>query len=156
MKDPSWTVRRQLAATIGELPPAARKAPAIALLTQYGSDPILVDAAISSLKGMEGEVLQEVEAKTTAATADAVSMLARRVAKSGDVAAVQQVVARATDAATPAAQRTALLQGLDAGLPGAGGRGGRGGGGGRGAAPAKPVALAGEPAALMKLACGER
>jgi mono/diheme cytochrome c family protein len=120
------------------------------MLTLYGSDPILVDAAISSLKGMEGEVLQEVEAKTTVATADAVSMLAAAVAKSGDVTAVQQVLTRATDAATPAAQRTALLQGLDAGLPGTGGRGGRGGGG-RGAAPAKPVALAAEPTALMKL-----
>ena len=80
-------------------------------------------------------------------------MLAAAIAKSGDVAAVQGVLARATDAATPAAQRHALLQGLDAGLPSAGGRGGRGGGGGgRGAAPAKPVALAGEPAALTKLA----
>lgn len=154
--DTSWTVRRQLAATIGELPQAARKAPAVTLLTRYGSDPILVDAAISSLKGMEGEVLQEVEAKTTQATADAVSMLAAAIAKSGDVAAVQAVLARATNTATPAAQRTALLQGLDAGLPSAGGRGGRGGGGGggggRGAAPAKPVALGGEPAALTKLA----
>ena len=157
IKDPSWTVRRQVAATIGELPQAARKAPAVALLTQYGSDPILVDATISSLKGIEGEVLQEVEAKTTVATADAVSMLAAAVAKSGDVAAVQQIVARATDAATPAAQRMALLQGLDSGLPSAGGRGARGGGGGGGggrgaAAPAKPVALASEPTALTKLA----
>jgi mono/diheme cytochrome c family protein/glucose/arabinose dehydrogenase len=156
MSDTSWTVRRQLAATIGELPQASRKAPAVAILARYGSDPILVDAAISSLKGMEGEVLQEVEAKVTATTADAVSMLAAAIAKSGDVAAVQNVLARATDAATPAAQRTALLQGLDSGLPSAGGRGGRGGGGGggggRGAAPAKPVSLPGEPAALSKLA----
>ena len=47
------------------------------------------------------------------------------------------------------ADQTALLQGLDLGLPSTagGGRGGRGGGGGRGAAaPARPVALA-EPAA---------
>ena len=41
--DPSWTVRRQLAATVGELPQTARLEPAAMLLTKYGSDPILVD-----------------------------------------------------------------------------------------------------------------
>ena len=44
-------------------------------------------------------------------------MLAGAVARSGDVAAVQNLVARATAAPTPEAVRTALLQGLDAGLP---------------------------------------
>jgi len=85
-------------------------------------------------------------------------MLAGAVAKSGNIAAVDQLIARATDASVAPADQTALLQGLDLGLPstasgGRGGRGGGGAGGGRGvAAPARPVALKAEPAALSALA----
>ncbi len=157
--DPSWTVRRQLAASIGELPAAARLEPAAAMLTKYGSDPILVDVTISGLKGQEAEVLNRVlQPNITAGEADAVGMLTAAMAKSGDLAHVQTIVARAVDATIPAWQRTALLQGLDTGLPAAGGgRGGRGGagggGGGRGAAaPAKPVSLPAEPTGLVALA----
>ena len=46
-------------------------------------------------------------------------MLAAAVAKSGDVAAVQQVIARIGDPQSGEWQRAALLQGLDAGLPSA-------------------------------------
>jgi mono/diheme cytochrome c family protein len=158
--DASWTVRRQLAATIGELPQAARLEPAASLLTKYGSDPILVDVTVSGLKGSEADVMNRVlQPNTASGEADAVSMLAGAVARSGDVAAVQQIVARAVDPGAPAWQRTAMLQGLDTGLPAAGGgRGGRaggaGGGGARGggAAPAKPVSLGSEPAGLVALA----
>jgi len=155
--DPTWTVRRQLAASIGELPAAARLEPAAAMLTKYGSDPILVDVTISGLKGQEAEVLNRVlQPNLAAGEADAVGMLTAAMAKSGDLTHVQAIVARATDPAIPAWQRTALLQGLDTGLPtpGGGGRGGRGGGGGgRGAvAPAKAVSLEAEPTALVALA----
>jgi len=155
--DPSWTVRRQLAATIGELPQAARLNPAVKVLTRYGSDPIAVDAAISGLRGSEAAALARVTPDSAATLGgDPVSMLAGAIARSGDVASVQQVLARVGDARTPAAERTALLQGLEAGLPGGagGGRGGRGGGGGgRGAPPpARAVALPGEPTGLARLA----
>ena len=86
-------------------------------------------------------------------------------------AAVQRAIDVAADAARPAWQRTAVLQGLDAGLPalgaGGGGRGGRGGGGGGGGlpglstpggrvavTPGRGVSLPAEPAALTKLAAG--
>jgi mono/diheme cytochrome c family protein/glucose/arabinose dehydrogenase len=155
--DPTWTVRRQLAATVGELPQGTRLEPAVMLLSKYGSDPILVDVTISGLRGSEGEVLNRlVQPKPDSGEADAVAMLAAAVAKSGDVPAIQQIVARAADSSTAPWQRTALLQGLDTGLPSSvgGGRGGGGrGGGGRGAAaPAKPVSLPSEPSALVKLA----
>jgi mono/diheme cytochrome c family protein len=160
--DPTWTVRRQLGATIGELPPAAGLDAAVTILTRYGGDPITVDATISGLRGREGEVLARVvQARAFAGDADAVTMLTAAVARSGDVAAVQQIVARIADGATALEQRTALLQGLDIGLPAAGGgrpggRGGRGGrGGGRGAVlPARPVSLPSEPVDLVKLAAG--
>jgi mono/diheme cytochrome c family protein/glucose/arabinose dehydrogenase len=150
--DSSWTVRRQLAATIGELPQAARVDAAASMLTRYGSDPILVDVSVSGLRGSEDAVMTRLADARGKVAADAVAMLAGAIARSGDVAAVQRLVARATGESTSAADRTALLQGLEAGLPGgAGGRGGRGGGGRGAAAPAKPVALPGEPASLVKL-----
>ena len=155
MDDPTWTVRRQLGATIGELPPAARLDPAVTALTRYGSDPVTVDATISGLRGSEGEVLARVvQARATAGDADAVTMLAAAVGRSGDAGAVQQIVARIADGAAALWQRTALLQGLDTGLLAAGG-GRAGGRGGRGAVqPARRVSLPAEPVDLVKLAAG--
>jgi mono/diheme cytochrome c family protein/glucose/arabinose dehydrogenase len=153
--DPSWTVRRQLAATLGEMPPAGRVAPALAMLTRYGSDPIIVDATISGLRGQETEALTSLlQPQRGLREADPVSMLAAAVARSGDAAAVQQIIAWATDSSEPAWQREPLLQGLDAGLPGSGGgRGARGAGRGRGAAAAtRPISLSREPAGLAALA----
>ncbi|MGH9371329.1 MAG: DUF7133 domain-containing protein, partial [Vicinamibacterales bacterium] len=153
MDDSSWTVRRQLGATIGELPAAARVAPGVALLTRYGADPILVDATISGLRGSEaGVLLRVMSADPHVRKPDPVSMLTAAVARSGDLAAVEQILGRVTDAATSPAARLALLQGLDTGLPsGSGGRGGRGTGGGRGAPAAAKVTLRGEPVALVTL-----
>lgn len=150
-EDPSWTVRRQVAATIGELPEAARLEPAAMMLTKYGNDAILVDATISGLHGNEEAVLDRVlQPNVAAGEADAVQMLVAAIAKGGDPASVQQIVARAADSSRPEWQRTAILEGLEAGLPSAGG--GRGGRGGRGAAPVKLVALPAEPATLVALA----
>ena len=57
--DPSWTVRRQLAASLGELPKEARLAPLVSMLQKYGNDDVTVDAAISGLAGQEVEVLSK-------------------------------------------------------------------------------------------------
>jgi mono/diheme cytochrome c family protein/glucose/arabinose dehydrogenase len=150
--DPSWTVRRQLGASLGEVPHAARIEPVVALLARYGADPVLVDATISGLRGSEMDVLDRVlQASADAAQADAVTMLAGAVAKGSDVPSVQRIIARAAAPSMPAWQRSAILQGLDTGLPSAGG--GRGGRGGRGAAqPVRLVALPSEPSELTRLA----
>lgn len=144
-----------MGASVGEMPAAARLEPAVSLLARYGTDAVLVDATISGLRGVEADALDRViQAAPATDAADAVAMLAAAVAKSADVPAVQRVVARATDPATPPWQRDALLQGLDTGLPAAGG--GRGGRGGRGAvAPVRLVALPAEPSALTALASAE-
>jgi mono/diheme cytochrome c family protein len=55
--DANWQVRWQLAATLGELPSSARLDPLANLLGRYGDDAVLVDVAISSLKGQEAAVL---------------------------------------------------------------------------------------------------
>ena len=124
--DRNWNVRRQVAASLGAMPAADRVDPAVTVLTRFGADPIIVDAAVSSLSGVEADVLAKVmQAKTAGAAAtpaersEAVTMLAAAVAKSGDVAAVQRVIDVAVDASQPMWERTALLQGLDAGLPAA-------------------------------------
>jgi mono/diheme cytochrome c family protein/glucose/arabinose dehydrogenase len=159
MDDPNWIVRRQLAASIGELPEGARVDPAVDVLRRYGSDEMTVDATLSGLAGLEATVLDRlVQAGVTAESTDAVTMLAGALARSGDLARVQHLIDLIADAARPEWQRLALVEGLATGLPaGGGGRGGRGGGrgAGRGAAPAASgIALAAEPAALMALAAG--
>ena len=149
--DPTWTVRRQLGATIGELPQPGRVDAAVRMLTSYGTDPVTVDATISGLKGSEGDVLS----RAFTADSDVIAMLAGAVARSADAAAVQQILARIGDPATDAARRTALLNGLDLGLPGAGGGRGRGFGGRGAAQPVRVVALTSEPADLVKRAAAE-
>lgn len=173
--DKNWNVRRQVAASLGAMPAADRVDPAVTVLTRDGADPIIVDAAVSSLSGVEADVLTKVmQAKAAGPAAkpatpdEAFSMLAGAVAKSGDVAAVQRVIDVVVDASRPEWQRAALLRGLDSGLParGATGRGGRGGGGGGGlpglsapggrvvVTPGRGVSLPAEPAALSALAAG--
>ena len=152
--DPSWTVRRQVAATIGELPPADRVGASLAMLHRYPDDPVVTDVVISGLRGSEADVLDRIAgADASARFADPVSMLAAAVAKSADVAAVERMLSRAGDPAQPAWVRAALLQGLDTGLPG--GAGVRGGRAGRGAAVARRFRLPAAPAPLVALAASK-
>jgi mono/diheme cytochrome c family protein/glucose/arabinose dehydrogenase len=160
MEDRSWTVRRQVAATIGELPEQARLEPALAMLLRYGADDaVTVDAAISGLRANEAAVLGRVQAQGGEGHGETIAALAGAVARSGDVAAVERLLGQATNRATPDWQKVALLRGLADGLPGPGaGRGGRGRGAARGALalPKEPAGLAttvetaGEAGALAK------
>ena len=58
MDDFDWGVRRQLAASIGALPPGVRESAAVAMLERYGTDPIVMDATLSGLRGSEAAVLE--------------------------------------------------------------------------------------------------
>ena len=130
--DANWQVRVQLAASLGALPAEQRTAPMIALLKTQGDDPVLVDAALSGLKGGEMAVLTAL-AGQAGAPREALAMLAGALAKRRD-AGLGQLVAMAGDAGQPAPVRSALLDGLALGLAGgvqAGGNavaGGRAGG----------------------------
>lgn len=163
--DPSWQVRRQLAASLGELPVASRVGPVVTMLQKYGKDEITVDAAVSGLKGLEAPALTQLLAQP-GATVDAIQMLAGSAGKNRDIAALNPVLAIATDAARPEAARVAVLDGVAAGLSGVlvrrGGSvtGGRAGGGIPGMAmrrqvQAEPLALAARPTALLALAAGK-
>lgn len=160
--DPAWNVRRQAAASIGELPAASRVAPAVAILSSAdGADGIIVDALVSGLRGVENEVLDRVlQARATAPQpTEAVSMLAAALTKSGDVATVQKLLAIATDSARPNWQRMAVLGGVDVALPASAAARGRGLPGlsiGRTftTTPGRGVSLPGEPASLTLMASG--
>ena len=162
--DQSWQVRRQLAASLGELPATARIAPVVALLKTYGGDAITVDAGISGLKGLEAEALTQLLAQPDPG-ADAVEMLAGAAAKSRDIAQVQKLIALAVDNNQPARLRLAMLNGAATGLAGVEARrfgpvaGERAGGGVadtfvRARPQVKPMALPAEPVTLTTLANG--
>ena len=117
MDDPSWTVRHQLAASIGELPRAARAQPALALLQRYGRDAITVDAVVSGLAGMEAEVLDRLlDGAGNADAAEGTAMLAGALARSRNAAALPSLLDQAGTTTRPPWQRTALLRGVEAGL----------------------------------------
>jgi mono/diheme cytochrome c family protein len=146
--DPHWTVRRQVAASIGELPPPARGEPALAMLTRYGGDPVTVDAVVSGLAGMEEAVLTRLlQGLGRLDTADAVTMLSGAVARSRTPAAVSRLLAQASAGGRPQWQRIALLRGLEAGLGG----GERTEGGPRAPSPPPPLRLASAPASLTRM-----
>jgi mono/diheme cytochrome c family protein len=68
--DTAPAVRQQLAASLGEMPDEARDARETALidlLVAHGDDPVLVDAAISSLKGREAAALERLLTATATA-----------------------------------------------------------------------------------------
>ncbi len=173
LDDTDWAVRRQLAATLGELPAGSKEAALASVLERHGDDPIAMDAAISGMRGSELAVLDRLMQATleTPQRAAAITMVAATVVRAADDAAVQSLLARVSDNARAGWQRSALLRGaevalLAATMPGTPGRGtgdpnapcetcpgGRGGPGGarafpgalEGATPAAPPARAGGP-----------
>jgi len=158
--DTDWDVRRQLAASLGELPPEARVDQIVALLRKFGDDPMTVDAGISGLKGQEADALEKLVSQPDA-SADAVEMLAGAAAKSRDAAQMQKLVALATDAKQPETLRQAMLTGAITGLSGVNPRpagtvkGGRAGGMenivSRPRPVVKPLPLPAQPMALASL-----
>lgn len=163
--DPSINVRRQLAASLGELPRAGRVAAVVGMLQRHGDDQITVDAGVSGLKGQEAEALAALLVDNRP-SADATEMLAGAAGKSRSVGQVEKVIEFATDDTRPTPLRLALLNGLNTGLIGLDARrfgnsvaGGKAGGGIAGEAfrpraAVKPLELPAEPVALTKLASG--
>lgn len=117
--DPAPAVRRQLAATLGELPSAARFDALAALLMRYGRDPVLADAAISGLAGREFAMLQRLAAAPAPATVpdEAISGLVMIVARSGQAANLGTVLGWAGDEGRSPELRMAVLRGLEQILP---------------------------------------
>ncbi len=118
LDDPDWAVERQLAATLGELPPDAREAPIATLLERHPDDQVLIDAAITGLRGHELSVLGRLidDSGGTPANESAITMLAATITRGAQDAGVQQVLARVADASRPDWERSALLDGAELAL----------------------------------------
>jgi mono/diheme cytochrome c family protein/glucose/arabinose dehydrogenase len=172
-----WAVRRQLAATLGELPAQSKEAAVASILERHGDDPIAVDAALSGLNGSELAVLDRLLQGTsdTPQRSAALAMLAATIVRAGDNAPVQALMQRVSESTRAAWQRSALLLGAEVALLGAtmpgtpsraaadpnapcdtcpGGRGGPGGarafpGALEGANPPAPPARAGGPFVML-------
>jgi mono/diheme cytochrome c family protein len=155
-KDPDWAVRRQLAASLGELPRDVRESALARMLERHGNDPITVDTALSGLRGSEPAVLGVLlNAQTeTPQLAAAITMTAATIARGGLDGPVQDVFSLVAQETRPVWQRSAVLRGAEAALlgttmPGGGGRGSPGGAGrgaGGSAAPGARGGPGGTPA----------
>jgi mono/diheme cytochrome c family protein len=117
--DPDWNVRQQLAASIGAMA-AEPKARALAsLLQKHASDPVVMDAALSGMRGTERTVLEtllQASASQSASAETAIAMIAATVLRSGSDADVQATLAMVADANRPAWQRAAVLTGAEVAL----------------------------------------
>lgn len=122
LDDADWAVRRQLAASLGMLPPGPREAAVISLLENHADDPVTMDAALSGLRGSEAVVLEKLvqgRAGQTPQLDAAIPMLAATLMRSGQEAAVQNVFVWAADPSRARWQRSALLRGAEIALLGA-------------------------------------
>jgi mono/diheme cytochrome c family protein/glucose/arabinose dehydrogenase len=147
-EDPDATVRRQVAASQGELPESERASALGRMLAQFGNDPVAVDLAISGLHGLETSVLGRLleETRVSEGRDDAVAQLSGAVMKSAREAELQRLFEWTSQADRPMWQRRALLQGMEAALPGSEG------GAGLAARGGLRVALSRRPDALLTLA----
>jgi mono/diheme cytochrome c family protein len=121
MDDPDAAVRRQVAASIGALPPSERTAAQVALLDRHGDDPITLDAALSGAAGREEALLQGLLQAGDAASPQrtaAITMIAATIVRSG-TRAVDAVLGPVAEEARPAWHRSALLAGAEVALLGA-------------------------------------
>jgi mono/diheme cytochrome c family protein/glucose/arabinose dehydrogenase len=133
IEDPDVAVRRQLAASMGTLPPAARQAAVLSLLGKYGDDPITMDATLSGLRGSEADVLEEVLKVPVRLNMDptsfqsppgatameaAITMLTATIIRSAEDSAVQRVFGAIANSGHAMWQRSALVRGAEIALLG--------------------------------------
>jgi mono/diheme cytochrome c family protein/glucose/arabinose dehydrogenase len=121
LDDPDWSVREQLAASLGTLPTARREFALSSLLERYANDPIVVDAALSGLRGSEPAVLDRVIASATQTPQreTAITMLAATIVRGGQDAAIQRLLQEMAMDSRPEWQRSAVLRGAEVAVLGA-------------------------------------
>jgi mono/diheme cytochrome c family protein len=114
--DPDWNVREQLAASLGVMPPEPRAKALASLLQKHANDPVVMDAAMSGMRGTEMAVLEtllQTAPSQTPPAETAIAMIAATLLRSGSDANVQAALAMVADANRPAWQRAALLLGAE-------------------------------------------
>ncbi|HEX6071187.1 MAG TPA: hypothetical protein VFZ18_15240, partial [Longimicrobiaceae bacterium] len=120
--DPAAHVRRQVAASLGELPATERERALAQVAARHGGDPVVADLIVSGVPGRELPFLEAMmsPAATDSAPAATVRSLVAAIVRGRDPVAIERVLAWAGDAERPRWQRVALLEGV---RPGGGGRG---------------------------------
>jgi mono/diheme cytochrome c family protein/glucose/arabinose dehydrogenase len=121
LDDTDWSVREQLAATLGALPTGARESAIASVLDRHGNDPIVVDAALSGVRGTEAVVLEkllQVAGGPTPQRDAAITMLTATIIRGDRESAVQEVLGRVGNQAGPDWQRSALMRGAEVALLG--------------------------------------
>jgi len=116
--DPDWMVRRQYAATVGELPVKIRVACLKRLIEHFGDDPELVDIVVSGLKGEElGVICALTKSRVEKIKIyDALSILSSTLGRRGESGEVQKLLDFSLDQTLPSWTRQVLLAGLEVGL----------------------------------------
>ncbi len=141
LDDQDWSVRQQLAASLGALPAGARESAIVTMLERHADDPITLDAALSGLRGTEGAALEKLlqaSADQTPQRDAAITMLAATLVRGGQDVAIQSLFGWGADAARPQWQRSALLRGAEVSVLGAAMPGSPASGRGRAALPQPP------------------
>jgi mono/diheme cytochrome c family protein len=133
--DADWAVRQQLAASLGALPGGVRETAVAGLLERHGTNPVVVDAALSGLRGHEGALLGLLLERTVQSPAlgASIAMTTATIVRAAEDGPIQEVFSLLAQAERPGWQRSALMQGAEVALLGAAMPGGGGGRGGRGA-----------------------
>ncbi|MPY91048.1 MAG: dehydrogenase [Luteitalea sp.] len=122
LDDPDWTVRQQLAASLGTMPPGPRERAVVSLLERHADDPITMDAALSGLRGSEAAVLEKLMQARGGQTPQreaAITMLAATIVQSSEDAAIQNLFVWVADESRSRWGRSALLRGAEVALLGA-------------------------------------
>src|SRR5437773_5483614 len=93
LDDVDWNVQEQLAASLGALPSPLRETQLAALLEKRGDNPVVVDAALSGMRGSEVAVLSKLlQANAQTPQRDAaLTMIAATVVRGAQDAGVQTV-----------------------------------------------------------------
>jgi mono/diheme cytochrome c family protein len=116
--DRTPVVRRQLAASVGELPPSSRESALATVVARHGDDPIVVDLVVSALVGKEltflGSLLSsgEVSARQPIDETPVLRALAAAIVRRRDVVGVQRLLSWVVTPTRPRWQRLALLDAL--------------------------------------------
>lgn len=116
--DPHPAVRRQVAASLGELPAPHREEALARVIERSGDDPVVVDLAISAVAGREAMFLERILAAQGAPErVDAAQTLAATVLAASDTAQIRTMLSWIGDEGRPPWQRLALLSGVESMAP---------------------------------------
>ena len=121
LDDTDWSVRLQLAASLGALPQGPRERALATILAARGNDPVTLDTAMSGVRGTESVLLDDLIQTTdqTPQRETAITMIAATIVRTGQDDGIQKILAAIAESNRPLWQRSALLRGTEVALLGA-------------------------------------